>query len=212
MWAWLSALTWAATDTVPAGTNRSREQSQALPWLTLGVAALLVGLFVSGIPPEAGLDRAIPIAPWRWIGAHVLHVDLIHLGWNAAAWLLLAGWLEHHSRTALLWAFCAGVASVNAWFWWLSDLGAYVGLSGVLNTILVVLLAHLYASTPTTARWERYLLIAVFAGACVKAVIEWSAESSLVLSSDAWPAAPGAHLAGLSAGVLLAAWQKMTRA
>jgi rhomboid family GlyGly-CTERM serine protease len=102
----------------------------------LGAAWLLLALW-----PEAALhlryEREVLPWPqaWRWLGAHLVHVDLRHalqnIGGLACLWLLFAD--------AMPWRLWWGsglltVAAIDGGLWWaLPDVAWYVGGSGLLH-------------------------------------------------------------------------------
>lgn len=178
------------------------------PWLTAALVLLLVALHIvqTTFPAvlEAGaLDRAQPWALWRWLTGHLLHTNLQHLAWNGGALLLLGVAIEKFSRLALGAGVVAGMVGLALWFWFVSDLDRYVGLSGILHTLLVVVLALFWVSARSGA--ERWIVAAVFAGAWVKALLE-AASGATFLGAAAWPPEPGSHLAGLVSGCALLPW------
>lgn len=181
---------------------------------TIALALALIMLVVALAAPETSarfdllvLDRNEP-RWWPWLSAHVLHTDAEHLGWNALA-LLCLGWLgETRARLRFAASIAVGVIAVDVWFaWFNSSLRYYCGLSGVLNTVLLV---TLYAQRDSIApRW-----LFAFAGlVAAKLVWEWHSGLAL-LTHTQWPPAVGAHAAGFGAGLLLAAayaWRDRVR-
>jgi rhomboid family GlyGly-CTERM serine protease len=173
------------------------------PILTLALS--LIAVAIALIAPENSarfdllvLDRNEP-RWWPWLSAHVLHTDPEHLRWNVLA-LLCLGWLgEAQSRARFALSIVAGVAAVDAWFAWCNvELRYYCGLSGVLNTVLLVTLYGLRRSI--APRW----LIAFAVLVAVKLGWEWHSGTAL-LTHTQWPPAVGAHVAGFGAGLLLIA-------
>jgi rhomboid family GlyGly-CTERM serine protease len=73
---------------------------------------------------------------WRWLTAHLVHLDLAHAVLNAAGLALV--WVLffdlYSVRRWLLVAAC-GIVTIDVGLWWLSDIRWYVGASGVLNTL-----------------------------------------------------------------------------
>ena len=97
------------------------------------------------------LDRAQP-RPWPWLTAHFLHTDVVHLGWNVFAFGCLGVLGEREGRVRFATAIAAGIVAVDIWFAWINvDLRFYCGLSGVLNTVLLVTLYALRGRI--AARW-----------------------------------------------------------
>ncbi len=135
---------------------------------------------------------ALGLLTGQWI-----HADAEHLYWNMLA-LAVLGWIiESHSRRLLVCSLVVGMLSVNALLLSpLCELQRYCGLSGLLNTLLVVAI-HL--------RWQqsRSPLIACIALASVfKLAVELYSGQSLLTHISWAPYAP-AHLAGLLGGLVL---------
>ena len=104
------------------------------------VIALWIGLAFVGEPAREALhwSRSGIAAGehWRWLTAHLVHLDLAHAVLNAAGLALL--WVLffdlYSVRRWLLVAAC-GIVTIDVGLWWLSDVRWYVGASGVLNTL-----------------------------------------------------------------------------
>lgn len=172
------------------------------PWLTLalcaiGAAAHLLPQATQGLLvfDTAELARGNPLG---LVTGHWIHADGEHLLWNAGALLVLGGMIEQHSRRLLLGGLAAGTIAVDALLLapWV-ELQRYCGLSGVLNTLLVILLVGL---------WQRQrspLLPLVGVLSLAKIALEMSSGNAL-FSHTAWPPFAAAHLAGvLGAGLVL---------
>ena len=157
------------------------------------------------------MDQQQPQQFWRLVTAHLLHTDWNHLLWNAAALVMLASIIEQRSRALLLASVVAGMGFVALWFFLSGPNRYYCGWSGVLNTLLIVALYTLYWPAPADSAaavdsWRRQsnnAIIAVVAlGALLKGLYELHTGTALV-SNSLWQPAPGAHLAGLTAGAAL---------
>jgi len=157
------------------------------------------------------LDAQQPTQIWRWFSAHWLHTDTNHLVWNLGALFLLGSIVEQRSRHLLLATLITGMLSVSAWFLWQSGSTYYCGWSGALNSLLLVALGSLYWSkdkppvagaTPNQRRLNNGILWLIALGALLKNLVEAASGIALV-SSTTWQSAPGAHLAGWTAGLLL---------
>jgi rhomboid family GlyGly-CTERM serine protease len=185
----------------PAAATCGRPGEASPPRLTLAVALAAAALYgIAGAAPEAWVfDRAAIAAGewWRLVTGHLAHSDAEHLLWNLGA-LSVMGWLLERDRPALFgWGLAAGAAAVDAWLWLgLTGLERYCGLSGALNAVLWVLLAHLWRTT------RHPLVAAVGAAALLKLVVELQAGQA-VLTHTAWPSVPSVHLAGLIGGLLV---------
>ena len=173
-----------------------------IPWLTLCAAAVMIALYWITRDEQnfalLVLNLRVPSELWRNLTAHWVHVDETHLIWNIFGLLVLGVLLEKKSRLEFVYALLAGTVAVDAWFFLFSQAPLYAGLSGVLNTLLVLVLINEWHESD--GLWNRLLVAIIGVGALVKLGIELSSDSRLVPQSG-WPSAPGAHLAGLLMGV-----------
>jgi rhomboid family GlyGly-CTERM serine protease len=134
---------------------------------------------------------------WRIITGHFMHADSEHLLWNCLGLAVLGMLIEHHSRIMLWAALGAGIASVSALLLTpLSQLEYYCGLSGVLNTLLLV---ALWLEWRRTRSWP---IIVIAIGSIAKAVIEVSLGASIV-THISWPPFAWSHVAGLIGGLMI---------
>jgi rhomboid family GlyGly-CTERM serine protease len=134
---------------------------------------------------------------WRLLSGHLVHADWEHWFWNVAALAVLGSYLE--KRSIYLWfqGILTGIASVNILLlsgW--SQVTRYCGLSGMLNTLLVLALYQYWQET--RSGW----VIAIAFICLSKLVLELFFGTSL-LTDISWPPFPFAHLAGTLVGVLL---------
>jgi rhomboid family GlyGly-CTERM serine protease len=165
---------------------------------------LLIGLavYVFGGPAPESLvfDRQAIMQGelWRLLTGHWVHTDIEHLVWNLLA-LGILGWMIETSlgHLKLYTALITGMCVVNAWVWWfIPSLDYYCGLSGILNTLLFVILIDGWR------RSRNYIFPLVVIGATAKIGFELF-QSSAIFTNTSWPAVPEAHLAGALAAVLL---------
>jgi len=181
-----------------------RGGGSTLPWrsILLGLGAVLAYL-VPGAAPEAWVFDRVAITQgewWRLITAHWVHSDLAHAGWDVTALLLLGALFEVRLQWRLPLALLIGTVGVDAWLWWgYPVLRYYCGLSGILNSLLIVgLLQH----------WRDLrhpLILLTGVGAAVKISVEMYAGQTL-LSHTAWPSVPSVpsvHAAGFLCGLVL---------
>ena len=175
------------------------------PWFTLLLAgaAVLIYAIAGPAPAELVFDRAALARGevWRLLTAHLVHSDRAHLAWNLAALVPLGALLELRAGVRG-WRFpgvlALGFAAVDAWLWWLEpDLALYCGLSGILNSLFAALAVTLWRET----RHPAFLL--ALAGNLVKIAVE-AANGAALLPTTIWASVPGAHLAGLAAGLAFA--------
>ncbi len=174
--------------------------TRSAPWLS-GMLAILTGaLYLFGGPAPSSLvyNRAAIDAGeyWRLISGHLVHCDVNHLLLNGLAFILLALLIEKQS-TKLIPSLITGIVSVNFYLWIVEvELILYCGLSGILNTLLVVALVDLYIKT------KNLLFPLTLAGAFLK--ICWEITTSKALfSSTLWQSVPATHAAGFAGGILL---------
>ncbi|WP_189402488.1 rhombosortase [Arenicella chitinivorans] len=167
------------------------------PLITLTVAFATCALYVFlGAMPELLIwQHGEGQQGWQWLSAHFVHISAEHLVWNTVALLVLGSIVEQNSPTALLFALVAGAIGVNIYLAFFYTLSAYAGLSGVLNTVLVVALYQLYQNPA-----YKFASVLTFILSVVKVVIEYCFNLSL-FSTLPWPSVPQAHLAGLVTGV-----------
>lgn len=165
------------------------------------VSSVFLLFVLGGSAPEALVfDRQAILQGeiWRLVTGHWVHSDVEHLAWNLMAFGLLGYMIETcYGHFKLYAALIAGMFSVTVCVWFfVPDLDFYCGLSGVLNTLLFVLLIEGWL----TSRSCIFPLVAV--GASVKIAFELF-QHSAILTQTLWPSVPEAHLAGAIAAVLL---------
>jgi len=169
-----------------------------LPIVTIGlsITTICVFLFAGALPDHlvwhSGADRQ----NWQWVSAHFAHISGEHLIWNFTALLLLGSIIEQTSRVVLGLALVFGTVSVNIYLASLFTLDAYAGLSGVLNSLLLVALYFLYQLADYKAASVITLILSL-----VKIAVEYFFELS-IFSTLPWPAVPEAHFAGLIGGAI----------
>jgi len=181
---------------------------QGLPWVTLGLAALCLGLYAhfGGAADMLVYDRAqIQNGQWwRLASGHLVHLDLHHLVYNIGALLALGTLYETANfggpGKLAFGVFGFGGAVITATLYEAAPATLYYcGLSAVLNA--------LYAAA-TIGMWRQTgqkIWLAAFGLNIAK--IAWEAAFDPIFSSAlAWPPHTGAHLAGVVAGCALAAW------
>ena len=191
---------------IPIFGNEHSHGSRRLPWHTFMLLLIAFAAYVYGGPAPEGLvfDRQAIMHGelWRLLTSHWVHVDTEHLAWNLLAFGIL-GWMIETSLGPgrLYHALITGMCLVTAWVWWLiPDLDYYCGLSGILNTLLLVILIDGWRSS----RQLVFPLVAV--GAIAKIAYELF-QSSAIFTHTSWPAVPEAHLAGALAAVIVIFYQ-----
>jgi len=181
-------------------TNGHRGGS-TLPWrsILLGAGAV-VAYLVLGAAPEAWVFDRAAIAQgewWRLVTGHWVHSDLTHAGWDITALLLLGTLFEARLRWWLPIALLIGTVGVDVWLWW-GDLTLhyYCGLSGILNSLLIVGLLQLWRN------WRHPLILLTGVGAAAKILVEINTGQA-ILTQTAWPSVPTVHAAGFLCGLML---------
>lgn len=180
--------------------NRNRAGSRLrLPVVSflLGAACALIFWVFGAIPNTLILHSNEGQRAWQWLSSHWVHLSNRHLIWNMAALLVLGGIIEQTSRLLLVAALSLGIIGVNLYLAVFYSLDAYAGLSGVLNSLLVIALYCLYQKPDYRAAAVITLLLSI-----VKIMVEMLIQDSL-FSKLPWPPVPQAHLAGMLSGFLL---------
>lgn len=171
-----------------------------LPIVTGLLLLPAIGLYFSGIDQsllyfEPG--KIIDGELWRMVSGHFTHSDANHLFWNCLGLVVLGGIIERRSRRLLLCSVATGLVSVSLLLLSpLSTLDIYCGLSGVLNSLLIVALWSEWRSE----RQRIYPAVGLLAFS--KILLELSLGQSL-FADLSWPPYPLAHLVGFAGGLLL---------
>ena len=171
-----------------------------IPILTIGLLTILISLHRLVSDKTQLYFSAADIfqgETWRLVSGHFIHADLQHLLWNCLGLAVLGTLLEYRSRGALITSLAVGIIFVSALLLMPSSrLDYYCGLSGVLNTLLLVALWYEWQLT-------RSWLIVLIACCCIaKVVIEVSQGISIV-THISWPPYAWSHVAGLSGGIFM---------
>ncbi len=184
----------------PAFQSERRHGGITLPWrsILLGAGAALAYL-VMGAAPGAWVFDRVAIAQgewWRLFTGHWVHSDLAHAGWDITALLVFGVLFEVRLRWRLPLALLIGTVGVDAWLWWGDQtLYYYCGLSGILNSLLIVGLLQLWCDL-------RHPLVALTGmGAAVKILVEINSGQAL-LTQTAWPSVPTVHAVGFLCGLI----------
>lgn len=175
------------------------------PWLSaliilLSGANYLLAPFASDAFAVLALDQSRPFNAVSWLSAHLTHSDANHLFWNMAVMALLGVFIEPQQRLLLLVTIVATVLALDVWFYGQQQFQVYVGLSGVLNAVLVVALYCLRAPGAVWAGNQVLWLVLVLALA--KNFYELVSVGAL-FSNTRWQTTPSFHLVGMAAGVVV---------
>lgn len=189
----------------PLSGRRVHRGRLSLPWRTLLLATLALAAFlVAGPAPDAWVFDRAAIGQgewWRLVTGHWVHSDAGHALWDISALAVMGLLFESRLRGRMLAALAVGTFGVNAWLWWGGTAPAYYcGLSGILNSLLVLGLAVLWRERP-------HPLVPLTAlGFLAKLLVE-SAIGAPLFTHTAWAGVPAAHLAGFLSGLfLVVAW------
>ena len=179
--------------------------TRQIPRLTIGLIIILAGLYFL-VPDNTLLyfsaDDIATGELWRIVSGHFIHADLKHLLWNCLGLAVLGTLIEQHSRTQWWAALVVGIVSVSALLLSpISQLDNYCGLSGVLNTLLLVLI---WLEWRLTRSW---LMIVIARGSIAKVVVEVYLGESL-MTNISWPPYAWSHVAGLAGGLIVIWIQK----
>jgi len=191
--------------------RKSARGNRCLPWVTLGLTALCLGLYAlfGGAPEMLVYDRAeIQNGQWwRLATGHLVHLDLHHLVYNIGALLALGLLYETASfggsGKLTFGVFGLSSAVISATLYEASPATLYYcGLSAALNALYVATTLGMWRETG-----QRIWLAAL--GLDI-AKISWEAAFEPIFSSTlAWPPHTGAHVAGVVAGCAIAIWHAL---
>jgi len=170
-----------------------------MPIVTILIAFTSASLFyaLGAIPVQLIWHSGEHQIAWQWLTAHFSHISDKHLMWNLCALLILGTVIEDTSRRLLLTALISGIVGVNLYLAAFYNLAAYAGLSGTLNSLLVIALYCLYQNPDYRLACLITLVLSI-----LKIVIESTIDMSL-FSDIPWPSVPLAHLAGMTSGIIL---------
>jgi membrane associated rhomboid family serine protease len=170
-----------------------------LPVVTISIALTTISVFLLGgaMPDQLIWHNGENTRIWQWLTAHFAHISSEHVSWNIIAFFILGSIIEQTSRKMLGLALAAGVIGVNLYLASLFRLDAYAGLSGALNSMLLISLYFLYQ----LSEYRVASVITLFLS-LAKIIVECFFELS-IFSTLTWPAVPEAHFAGLISGAVL---------
>lgn len=140
-----------------------------LRWHILGLTSLLLvlGLAHEWVNPWLRYDReAIEGGQlWRLVTCHLVHMNAWHMAMNLTGFLLCWFFFTDLMTRRMLWTWLAASAPVVglAFFFLDPDMNRYVGLSGLLHGLLVLLLVSGWRGNPIL----HSVVLAVIAGRMV---------------------------------------------
>ena len=171
-----------------------------IPIVTISLLLIIIGfhwLVEDKTPLYFNATDILQGEVWRLVTGHFIHADLHHLFWNGLGLAVLGSLLEHHSRHMLLVALGSGIVFVSALLLSpYSQLDYYCGLSGVLNTLLLLALWLEWRST------RSWFITVIAIGIITKTLLEVSQGVSLI-THISWPPYPWSHVAGLLGGAFV---------
>lgn len=175
-----------------------------MPIISLIIAAAISGLMLLPESLQAALyydhQAVMSGTYYSLLTGHFMHSDFNHWLWNCLAMLTLGTVIELTSKRLLAGCLLAGIAGVDILLLSaFSPLDYYCGLSGVLNSLLVVALWQIWQQT--RSQW----VIASVLLCIGKIFIETNSQQSLI-THISWPPYPAAHGAGATAGLLVVLW------
>jgi rhomboid family GlyGly-CTERM serine protease len=146
---------------------------------------------------------------WRLLTGHVTHMGVSHLVLNVAGvylvWVLVGSWL---SISGWILVLSVGVTGIDLGFWFLDkNLVWYVGLSGLLHTLLV---AGAFAGLWKRRAESLVILLVVFGKIAYEQIAGPMPGSEL---SSGGPVVVNAHLYGALAGLIcgITIWRRVAR-
>lgn len=170
------------------------------PFFTMTLLAILIALHFIPVDKTLLYFSATDIAQgetWRVLSGHFIHADLQHLFWNCLGLLVLGTLIERRSGWILCTTLGTGVIAVSLLLLSpVSKLDYYCGLSGVLNTLLLVALWLEWMHT-------RSRTLLVVACLCLAKVVFEVSLGTSVITHISWPPYAWSHVAGLAGGVVL---------
>ncbi len=170
------------------------------PILTISLLTVLIGLHFLVEDKTQLYFSAADIyrgEAFRFLSGHLMHAGLQHLLWNCLGLAVLGSLLEYRSKGVLMASLGVGILFVSVLLLTpYSKLDYYCGLSGVLNTLLLV---ALWVEWRLTRSW---LIILIACGSIAKVLIEVSQGVSIV-TDIGWPPYAWSHVAGLVAGLFV---------
>ncbi len=172
------------------------------PFLTIIVSIFVLALFILTGPIPEGLiwQQGGSAQYWRWVSGHFVHISLAHLAWNMIALLILGTIIEQTSKIVLSISAVIGIVGVNIYLASFYSLYAYAGLSGVLNSLLVL---ALYFMSKKPGYGLASLMTFVLSAS--KILFEYHFNVSMFAGLP-WPSVPQAHFFGFVSGVLFATY------
>jgi len=171
----------------------------SMPWRTLLLVIIATALFLfAGAAPDTLVYNQEAIRNgelWRLITGHWVHSDSQHATWNIIALFILGCLFESALKQKLFTVLLISSIALSGWIYLLMpQMTAYCGLSGILNSLLVVGTLTLWQQRRSTT------LLVILLLAILKSVIEMQTQSA-IFTHTVWPSVPATHLAGMLTGL-----------
>lgn len=172
-----------------------------LPWLTAILCVATLALFLMyGEAPAALVYNRTAIAQgaiWQLFTGHFAHCDLPHLLWNLLPLAFIGSLLELRiGRRRFAGATIVSCLGVSSWLWFArTELLLYCGLSGMLNGLLIVLLARMWQE-------NRHPALPFIGLIAIAKILFETARREAVFTHLSWAGFPEAHGAGLVTGII----------
>ena len=136
--------------------------------LLVAATLLLLGAPATFMREHFAYDRAALLQGehWRWLTAHIVHLDLAHAALNVTGLALVwALYLRVWSRLEWAMVLVASMLAIDAGLWWWQpQLQWYVGASGVMHGLLVA---------GVIGQWRSERGIALVVGTLFVAKLAW---------------------------------------
>lgn len=181
-----------------------------LPLLTLGLAALAVGLhFVPGAAAALAFERRAVASGelWRLATAHWVHWSTDHLLWDVGTFVALGAACELRSRARLAVCLLGSQLAIAAVVWWgLAGLTRYGGLSGLDCALFALLAAELWREQRREgSRAVPALVVGLGLALALKLGFEWTTGETVFVANlgPGVSPVPAAHLAGAVVGLVV---------
>lgn len=167
--------------------------------LFLGVCVSLLMLLPQPIQTILYFDHQLVALGYGWtlISGHWIHVDLEHLKWNVLTLIVLASIIEIRSKTLLVVSLLMGMICVDVLlFSSYNSVQRYCGLSGILNTLMGIVIYIYWIETRS--------MVIIFVGIlCLGKIAIEIIIGQAIFTHNSWPPYPMAHLAGILAAPLV---------
>jgi rhomboid family GlyGly-CTERM serine protease len=164
----------------------------------LVMVAIALYLLFGPAPERLVFDRSAILQGeiWRVITGHWVHSDLEHAAWDITVFIMLGYLLVSSGQPQLYRCLLASMVIVSMYILlFMPGLELYCGLSGILNTMLVVVLRDIWL------RYRHPVIPLIAAASLVKILVE-SGLGKAIFTDTAWQSVPEVHLVGFVVGII----------